>query len=84
LSLSSEVIIGKKFTVYLPKEIVKAMGFREGERIVLRVVGNTVIMEKVGDPIELAISGPKFASLKPKEIEAISNEEQRKYAEDSA
>lgn len=79
MSLSSEVIIGKKFTVYLPKKIVKAMGFKEGERIMLRVMKNTVIMEKVGDPIELAISGPKFASIKPREIEAISNEEQGKH-----
>jgi len=46
----------------------------------LRVAGNTVILESLQDPIELALSGKKFASIKPERVEEISLEEQASRA----
>jgi len=83
MSLTVETRVGKKHAIYLPKVIVKAIGLREGQRVLLRVVGNAVILEPLQDPIELAISGKKFASIKPQQIEAISLEEQASHVKSS-
>jgi len=79
-----ETRIGKKYAIYLPKAIAKAIGIKEGDRVRLRASGESIILEIIRDPIELAIAGRKFVSLKPEEIEAISIEEQAKQAEDTA
>ena len=78
-----EARVGKKYAIYLPKAIVKAVGLKEGERVLLRVTGNKVVLEVLQDPIKLALSGKKFASVKPKQVEAISLEEQASHAKSS-
>lgn len=78
-----EARVGKKYAIYLPKAVVEAVGLREGERVLLKVTGSSVVMEVVRDPIQLAVSGKKFASIKPEQIEAISLEEQASHAEGS-
>ena len=75
-----ETRVGKKYAIYLPKVIVEAIGLKEGERVLLRAVGNRVVLESLRDPIELALSGKKFASIEPEQIEAISLEEQASHA----
>lgn len=78
-----EARVGKKYAIYLPKAIVKAVGLKEGERVLLRVTGNKVVLEVLQDPIKLALSGKKFASVKPEQVEAISLEEQASHAKSS-
>jgi len=63
----------------LPRLVVKALKIKEGDKALLRVSRRSIIIEPLADPIELAISGSKFAKIKPEDIEAISIEEQRKY-----
>jgi len=84
MNLEIEVHIGKKFAIYLPRAIVKALGLKEGEKVLLRVSGNSIIIETLKDPIQLALSREKFATMTPDEIEAISLEEQEKYTGDSS
>jgi AbrB family looped-hinge helix DNA binding protein len=84
MSLTIETRVGKKYVIYLPKLIVKAIDLREGERVLLRVVEDTIVLEKLKDPIELALSEEKFASIKIEQIEAISLEEQKRYAKSSS
>ncbi|MEM2367802.1 MAG: AbrB/MazE/SpoVT family DNA-binding domain-containing protein [Candidatus Bathyarchaeia archaeon] len=79
-----ETRIGKKYAIYIPKAIAKAIDIKEGDRVRLRASGESIVLEIIRDPIELAIAGKKFASVKPEEIEAISIEEQAKQAEDPA
>jgi len=76
LSLTIQATIGKKHAIYLPKAVVKALGLREGERVLLRVAGNTLVLEAIQDPIQLALSGKKYASVRPEQVEMISLEEQ--------
>jgi AbrB family looped-hinge helix DNA binding protein len=68
--------VGKKHTIYLPKAVVEATGLKEGEKILLRVMDKTVIVEPVLDPLELALSSEKYATIDPEQIEAISVGEQ--------
>jgi AbrB family looped-hinge helix DNA binding protein len=83
MSLTVHTRIGKKYAIYLPKAVVEAIGLKEGERVLLRVAGTTLLLESLQDPIKLALSRKKFASIKPEQIEAISLEEQTKHAESS-
>ena len=83
MSLTVEARVGKKYAIYLPKAVVEAIGLKEGERVLLRVAGTTVILESLQDPIKLALSGKKFASIKPEQAEAISLEEHASHAESS-
>ncbi|MEM2876319.1 MAG: AbrB/MazE/SpoVT family DNA-binding domain-containing protein [Candidatus Bathyarchaeia archaeon] len=71
--------VGKKYAVYLPRAVVEAVGLREGGRILLRVAGRSVVLEPLHDPVELALSGKKFASVKPGDVEAVSLEEQARH-----
>ena len=79
LSLTIQTTIGKKYAVYLPKAVVKALGLREGDRVLLRVAGNTLVLEAIKDPIQLALSGKKYASITPEQVEMISLEEQSEH-----
>lgn len=84
MSLTVEVKVGKKYAVYLPKAIVRALNLKEGEKVLLRVVGTTVVLESLQDPIQLALSGKKFASTTPEQVEAVSLEEQSTKIKNSA
>ncbi|MEM0494320.1 MAG: AbrB/MazE/SpoVT family DNA-binding domain-containing protein [Thermofilum sp.] len=79
MSLAVEARIGKKYAVYLPKSIAKAVGVKEGDKVLLRVEGEAIILEVIRDPIELALTGRKFASVKPEEVEAVSVEGQERF-----
>jgi len=83
MNLTIETFIGKKYAIYLPKAIVKALNLKEGERVLLRVTGTTLVLETLQDPIQLALSGKKFASITPDQAEAISLEEQAGHVEGS-
>ncbi len=76
MSLTMQARVGKKYAIYLPKAVVEALGLEEGERVLLRVSGSTLVLETLQDPIQLALSGKKFASITPEQVEAISLEEQ--------
>lgn len=84
MSLTVRTKSGRKFTVYLLKVIVEALGLKEGERVLLKVTGNTLTLESLKNPIQMALTGKKFASITPEEAEAISIEEQARQAEDPA
>lgn len=71
--------VGKKFTIYLPKKIVKATDIREGDQIMIFVRDGDIVIKVIKDPIELALKGDKFATITAEEVEKISLEEQKKY-----
>ncbi len=71
-----KVRITKKFTLYIPRSIAGAAGLREGDYVRMRVEGSKVILERVPDPFELALKGPKFARITFEEFERESEEMQ--------
>jgi AbrB family looped-hinge helix DNA binding protein len=75
LTLTVETSVGKKFAIYLPKAVVKALNLKEGGKILLRVSGTSLVLETVQDPLQLALSSNKFASVDPEEIEKTSLKE---------
>jgi len=78
-----EAKVGKKYAIYLPKAIVKALNIAEGEKVLLSVDEGTLVLDTVQDPIKLALSGKKFASITPKQIEETSLEQQKRHVKSS-
>jgi AbrB family looped-hinge helix DNA binding protein len=78
VTLTVETSVGKKYAVYLPKAVVKALNLKEGGKILLRVSGTSLVLESVQDPLQLALSSKKYASVDPEEIEKTSIREQAK------
>ena len=71
--------IGKKFALYLPKNVVDELGVKEGDKVRITVEGKKMVVEVIKDPIDLALHGRKFARISADEVERISLEEQSKY-----
>ena len=84
VSLTVQVSVGKKYAIYLPKSIVRALNLKEGGKVLLRLSETSVVLESLQDPLHLALSGKKFASVSPEQVEKISREEQAAHAETAA
>ena len=67
-----KVRISKKFTLYIPKAIVKAIGIKEGDYVKVKVEGSKIILEPVPDPFDVALEGPKFTKITLEEFEKES------------
>ena len=72
--------VGKRSTLYPPKELVKRLGLKEGYNILFRVEGDRLIIEKVKDPWTLAIKAQKWAEITIEDFEKESEELQKEYA----
>lgn len=70
--------IGKKLTIYLPKSGAQRAGLEEGMKILMTFEDNRLVIKSLPDPIDLALSGRKFAKVTIEEVESISLEEQSK------
>ncbi len=77
MDLTVEAKIGKKYALYLPKAVVRALDLKEGEKVLLSVAGRTIVLQSLEDPIKLALTGTKFTSITPERAERISVEQQR-------
>jgi len=82
--LEVELRIGKKYALYIPVRVARALGLEEGDRVILRVVEGRIEIRPLRDPIDLALHGRKFASIDVEEIEAVSLEEQERVLESAA
>ncbi|MCY0861516.1 MULTISPECIES: AbrB/MazE/SpoVT family DNA-binding domain-containing protein [Metallosphaera] len=74
--MKTQVKLGKKYMIRIPKGIAEELDLKEGTRFILRVRGDEMILKPIRDPVWLAIHGKKFATISPEEVERISEEEQ--------
>ncbi|MCD6443908.1 AbrB/MazE/SpoVT family DNA-binding domain-containing protein [Candidatus Bathyarchaeota archaeon] len=72
-----DVKVGKKYAVYLPKRIAEALQIREGDRLILIVEGDNLVLRKPRDFFEASLQTPKKLKLSPEEVEESSLEAQR-------
>ena len=71
--------VGKRSTLYPPKELMRRLGLKEGYKIVFRVEGDRLIVEKVKDPWMLALQTYKWAETTVEEFERESEELQEEF-----
>ncbi len=72
------VRLSSKGAVYLPREVVRRLGIREGSGLLLWVEDGKIVLIPVHDPLELALRGPKYARITVEEFERWSEEWQEK------
>ena len=68
--------VGKKGAIYLPKHIMRTLGVKEGDRVLMRVEGDKLVLEFVPDPFSLALKVKKWAKTTVEEFEAETEAEQ--------
>ena len=78
--MTTEIRVGKRRTIVIPKAIAEALNIEEGSRLRVEVKGDRIILKVVPDAIWLSVHGEKFAKVTLKELEEESVEEQEKYA----
>lgn len=71
--------VGKRSTLYPPKELMKQLGLKEGYNIVFRIEDDRLIVEKVKDPWTLALQTHKWAETTVEEFERESEEMQKGF-----
>jgi AbrB family looped-hinge helix DNA binding protein len=70
------VSIGRKYAVYLPRSVVEELKLKEGEKLVLTVEGESIVLRRLPDFFEEARRIPKRLRLAPEEFERASAEAQ--------
>ena len=75
LTLEKRIRIGKKRVLYLPREILEAVGLHEGDLIIVRVKGERIVVERAPYPFFLAVKRRKWASTTVEGFEEESEQE---------
>ena len=68
--------VGRKGAIYLPKKIIKMLKISEGDRVLMKVEGDKLVLEFIPDPLSLALKVRKWARTTVEEFETESEEEQ--------
>ena len=76
LSQIIESRVGKKGAIYIPKRIIEQLGISEGDKVLMKVEGNKLILEFIPDPLFLALRVRKWARTTAEELERESEREQ--------
>lgn len=71
--------VGRKLTLYPPKEIMRRLGLEEGYEVVFRVEGDRLVIERLQDPWMLALKARKWSETTVEEFEKESEELQEEY-----
>jgi len=74
--MSKIIQIRKRNTLYLPKEITEKMGIKEGDRLVIEVSEDSIVLRPVK---ELKI-GEYWGEIRPEEVEEVGEEVTKKLS----
>jgi len=79
----TEIRVGKRRTIVIPKAVAEALNIEEGSKLRLEVKGDSIILKVIPDAIWLSVHGEKFAKITLKELEGESVEKQKEYIENT-
>ena len=68
--------VGKKGAIYLPKQVIERLNISEGDKVLMKIEGNRLVLEFIPDPLSLALRVKKWAKTSVKEFERESEREQ--------
>ena len=75
--MSHIVTVERKHALYLPRSVVEKLQLKEGEKLLLTVEGDRIVLRRVPDFFAEAKQSPKRLRLTPEEVERASEEAQR-------
>jgi AbrB family looped-hinge helix DNA binding protein len=70
------VRVGRKYAVYLPRSVVEKLKLKEGEKLILTVEGESIVLRRPTGFFEEARRSPKRLRLALEEFEKTSVEAQ--------
>ena len=71
MSLVSKVVrIGRKRAIYIPKEIAEKLGLEEGDKVILEVIDNKLVLT----PISIRGETEFWGEVSIKEVEEVGKE----------
>ncbi|MEM0008539.1 MAG: AbrB/MazE/SpoVT family DNA-binding domain-containing protein [Thermofilum sp.] len=73
------VRVGRNYAVYLPKRVVEELKLKEGEKLILTVEGQSIVLRRPLDFFEEIRRSPKRLRLTPEEFEKTSVEAQEEH-----
>jgi len=66
----------KKGAIYLPKQVIERLNISEGDKVLMKIEGNRLVLEFIPDPLSLALRIKKWTKTTVKEFEKESEREQ--------
>lgn len=76
--MSLKVRVGRKYAVYLPKQVVERLGIEEGDILILKVEEGSLILKRVERlPKEIEY----WSEVSPEEVEEVGEEISEKMFE---
>ena len=69
--VSQTIQVRKKYTIYLPKKIVKEMRIKEGDLLIAQLKGRELILKRVETKLKIA---KPWSKIKSKEVEKVGEE----------
>lgn len=68
--MSQVIRVGKKRMIYIPKDIAEKLGVKEGDKMILEVIGDRIVLTPVKSRVEQGFWGEVSA----KEVEEVGEE----------
>ena len=68
--------VGKKGAIYLPKQVIEQLNMSEGDRVLMKIEGNKLVLEFIPGPLSSALRVKKWTKTTVKEFEKESEREQ--------
>ena len=69
--------VSKKGAIYLPKQVVEQLNISEGDRVLMKIEGNRLVLEFIPDPLSLALRIKKWTKTTVREFERESERENK-------
>jgi len=70
------VQVGRKNTIYLPKRIVEELKIKEGDKLILKIRDNEIILKKVESKPKIARI---WSKIKLEEVEKVGEELTKRF-----
>ncbi len=71
--------VGKKRAIYLPREVLDAVGLSEGDQVIVRAEGEHIVIERAPDPFLLVVRRRMWSRTTVEEFEEESESEQKEW-----
>ena len=71
--------VGKKRAIYLPREVLDAVGLSVGDQVIVRAERGHIVIERAPDPFLLAVRRRMWSRTTVEEFEEESESEQEEW-----
>ena len=68
--------ICRKGAIYLPKHVMEMLKIKEGNKVLMKIYDDKIVLEFIPDPLALALKVKKWAKTTVEEFERESENEQ--------